>query len=168
MLRRREGVPTAVPVWLAEKRWAIPAVLAVGTAAVLACAPHWRPLNPGVDPPPGTVSLHPDSGGSVFVATRSGRTGCQITATQVGCHVRFAVPTPLIDGMPANGVVVKSDGAWSWVIGDMGDAHFVTLSYETTYRALGWTVDPASDGTRFTNDGSGHGMFVSAEGVEAF
>jgi hypothetical protein len=32
----------------------------------------------------------------------------------------------------------------------------------------GWTVVPSSDGTRFTNDGSGHGMFVSIDNVAAF
>jgi hypothetical protein len=32
----------------------------------------------------------------------------------------------------------------------------------------GWTVLPDSDGTRFTNDATGHGMFVSIENVAAF
>jgi hypothetical protein len=33
---------------------------------------------------------------------------------------------------------------------------------------LGWTILPSSDGTRFTNDGTGHGMFVSIENVYSF
>lgn len=176
----------ARPVRREETHWAILALLAIGAVCVLACAPQWRPWSPGseapsavsalaapstvaqVDPPPDAVSLTPDSGGSVFVVTKSGRTGCQITATQVGCQVGFTVPTPMVDGTPANGVVVKPDGAWSWVIGDMGDVHFTALSYGTTYRALGWTIHPTSDGTRFTNDGTGRGIFVSTEGVESF
>jgi hypothetical protein len=31
-----------------------------------------------------------------------------------------------------------------------------------------WTTLPSSDGTRFTNDGTGHGMFVSVENVAPF
>jgi hypothetical protein len=34
--------------------------------------------------------------------------------------------------------------------------------------ASGWTILPSSDGTRFTNDGTGHGMFVSIENVSPF
>ena len=33
---------------------------------------------------------------------------------------------------------------------------------------MGWTIEASEDGTRFTNDGTGHGMFISVEGVEAF
>jgi hypothetical protein len=29
----------------------------------------------------------------------------------------------------------------------------------------GWTIVPTEDGTRFTSDGTGHGMFVSIENV---
>lgn len=43
--------------------------------------------------------------------------------------------------------------------------NYVTLTYGQTYHFLGWTVLPSSDGTRFTNDGTGHGMFVSVENV---
>jgi hypothetical protein len=43
-----------------------------------------------------------------------------------------------------------------------------TLSYGQTYHILGWTVLPSSDGTRFTNDNTGRGMFVSVENVYSF
>jgi hypothetical protein len=42
------------------------------------------------------------------------------------------------------------------------------MAYGTAYRALGWTVHPGGDGTMFTNDATGHGMFVRVEGVEQF
>jgi hypothetical protein len=42
------------------------------------------------------------------------------------------------------------------------------LNYGQTYDILGWTILPSSDGTRFTNDGTGHGMFVSVENVAPF
>jgi hypothetical protein len=44
----------------------------------------------------------------------------------------------------------------------------VILNYGQTYDVQGWTILPSSDGTRFTNDGSGHGMFVSIENVYSF
>ena len=33
---------------------------------------------------------------------------------------------------------------------------------------VGWTIDASPDGTRFTNDGTSHGMFISTEGVKVF
>jgi hypothetical protein len=43
-----------------------------------------------------------------------------------------------------------------------------TLTYGQTYHIQGWTALPNSDGTRFTNDGTGHGMLVSIENVSSF
>ena len=42
----------------------------------------------------------------------------------------------------------------------------VVLAYGKTYN--GWTILPTSDGTRFANDRTGQGMFVSIENVYAF
>jgi hypothetical protein len=33
---------------------------------------------------------------------------------------------------------------------------------------VGWTIDAGEDGTRFTNDSTGHGMTVSTDGAQAF
>jgi hypothetical protein len=33
---------------------------------------------------------------------------------------------------------------------------------------MGWSVAPSFNGTRFTNDGNGHGKFVSIDGVDPF
>lgn len=44
----------------------------------------------------------------------------------------------------------------------------MVLNYGQTYHVLGWTIVPTSDGTRFTNDGTGHGMFVSIDNVKSF
>jgi hypothetical protein len=46
------------------------------------------------------------------------------------------------------------------------EGHDVVLAYGKTYN--GWTILPTSDGTRFANDRTGHGMFVSIENVYAF
>jgi hypothetical protein len=54
------------------------------------------------------------------------------------------------------------------VTGDMGNQSYITLAYGTTYRALGWTITPTSDGTTFTYDATGHGMTVGVQGVKPF
>lgn len=117
---------------------------------------------------PAAVALPTTPSGSAFVKTRSGKTACQITTEDVGCEVQWTVPTPMKYGAPANGVRTARDGSWDWVTGDMGDGSFITLAYGTTYRALGWTVSPTSEGTTFTNDTTGHGMYVSVLGVQPF
>ena len=37
--------------------------------------------------------------------------------------------------------------------------------YGQTYDIKGWTILPSSDGTRFTNDGTGRSMFVRSDGT---
>jgi hypothetical protein len=64
-------------------------------------------------------------------------------------------------------VNVTSDGNLRWLVGNLGDIPTVTLDYRT-YAAVGWTIAAADSGTRFTNDRTGHGMFVSIERVESF
>jgi hypothetical protein len=64
---------------------------------------------------------------------------------------------------------VTASGAFHWNDGNIGgigsnwDQTDTTLGYGQTYQFSGWTVLPSSDGTRFTNDGTGHGMFVSVD-----
>lgn len=64
------------------------------------------------------------------------------------------------------------DGAGNFHFGDegnLGDTRdYLVLSYGQTYDIEGWTTLPTSDGTRFTNDRTGHGMFVSVENVSSF
>ncbi len=43
----------------------------------------------------------------------------------------------------------------------------VTIDYKT-YDAQGWTIIATSEGTRFTNGHTGHGMFVSIDKVNTF
>lgn len=109
--------------------------------------------------------LRPQNG-YVFIETRSGQTRCQLSSDAVGCEAPFNDP-PEVDGVPANGVNVTADGSLSWVVGNLGAIPAVTLDYRT-YSAVGWTIEATSAGTRFTNDRTGHGMFVAVEGVESF
>ena len=124
---------------------------------------------PSTPPPTGEqpgATLAPDESGYVFIETKSGKTRCQISRAEVGCESEFA-NAPEQNGMPANGVNITAEGSMRWVVGNLGNIPAVTLDYQT-YRAVGWTIAAGSDGTRFTNDGTGHGMFINTSGVEVF
>ncbi|MCV7087348.1 hypothetical protein [Mycolicibacter hiberniae] len=116
--------------------------------------------------PADAIPLPPDDNGYVFIETKSGRTRCQISSPQVDCEAEFT-NSPLKDGQHANGVSVSADGTVQWVLGNLGDIPVVTIDY-LTYRAQGWTINADIDGTRFTNDRSGHGMVVSIDNVDTF
>jgi hypothetical protein len=120
---------------------------------------------PSTSAAPGAEVLPPDNG-YVFIETKSGKTRCQINEDQVGCEAQFT-NSPMQDGVRANGVRLTADGTVDWIVGNLGDIPVVTLDYRT-YRALGWTIVAGEDGTRFTNDDTGHGMVVAIEGVETF
>jgi hypothetical protein len=115
---------------------------------------------------PGTTTLAPDESGYVFIETKSGKTRCQISEAEIGCESQFD-NAPEQNGIPANGVNLTAEGSMRWVVGNLGNIPAVTLDYQT-YRAVGWTITADSDGTRFTNDGTGRGMFVNTSGVEVF
>lgn len=123
------------------------------------------PRTSAATPPAGATPLEPQNG-YVFIQTKSGKTRCQLSKQDVGCESQFT-DAPDIDGTPANGVNLTPDGEITWVLGNLGDIPAVTLDYRS-YRALGWTIEASSDGTRFTNDASGHGMVVAVQGVETF
>ena len=68
---------------------------------------------------------------------------------------------------------VTSGGAFQWHDGNIPGtpqavANDVVLSYGQPYHLQGWTISPGEDGSRFTNDGTGHGMFVSIDNVYTF
>ncbi len=117
-------------------------------------------------PPTGGQTLSPNANGYVYIETRSGVTRCQISADTVGCESQFT-DSPTIDGEQANGVEVSASGSNRWVLGNLGAMPTTTIDYDT-YQAVGWTIVADSSGTTFTNDGTGHGMFISTERVEFF
>ena len=71
------------------------------------------------------------------------------------------------DGVRANGVNLTADGNVQWIVGNLGDIPVVTIDYRT-YSAVGWTIVATTDGTRFINQRTRHGMYVSIEKVETF
>jgi hypothetical protein len=108
----------------------------------------------------------PTENGYAYIETKSGLTRCQLDADSVGCEAQF-VNSPTVDGGQANGVRITADGKQTWVLGNLGDIPTVTLDYRT-YKAVGWTIDATESGTTFTNDATGHGMFVAIEKVDVF
>ena len=116
--------------------------------------------------PAGAIPLPPDHNGYVFIETKSGLTRCQINQDTVGCEAPFT-NSPLQDGEHANGVSVTSGGSVQWVLGNLGAIPTVTIDYKT-YAAQGWTITATTDGTRFTNDHTHHGMYVSIDKVNTF
>jgi hypothetical protein len=149
-----------------------PIVLLAGTLLFAAtCAPI--PLA-GADDPQG-------------VRTESGRVRCYVTANDAGhgggplvvCQQDDARPFPQAPISPQyneqmNHAVVRGTGAFNWDIGNIpgspqAEAKDIVLkNYGQTYHINGWTIFPSSDGTRFVNDRTGHGMFVSIENVYSF
>jgi len=116
--------------------------------------------------PAGAIPLPPDQNGYVFIETKSGVMRCQINKDSVGCEAPFT-NSPMQDGEHANGVSITANGTVQWVLGNLGAIPTVTIDYKT-YDAQGWTINATPDGTRFTNNHSGHGMFVSIEKVDTF
>lgn len=67
--------------------------------------------------------------------------------------------------------VVDANGTFKWGNGNIPGAdtdNDHVLEYQQPYNAAGWTIASTPEGTTFTNDGTGHGMFVSIENVSAF
>jgi hypothetical protein len=69
--------------------------------------------------------------------------------------------------------VVNAAGQFSYRTANIGvgypHAPFDTLVPGQTYHIQGWSIAASGDGITFTDDGTGHGMLVSASGsVQAF
>lgn len=107
-----------------------------------------------------------------YVRTETGAVRCVISAPHVGCERSSAdgfPGAPKSQSGPGNWNIASLDagGEFTWGEGNIGgvDADEVTLTYGKTFHIKGWTVASSFDGTRFTNDASGHGMVVSINGV---
>lgn len=111
---------------------------------------------------------------SQYVRTESGKVRCVISAGDAACERGSADGFP--DAPPGqfgghqNIAQVDANGGFSWTEGNIGagDDQDQVLAYGQTYRFNGWTVVSTFDGTRLTNDGTGHGMFVAVDGVASF
>ena len=149
-----------------------------------ASAPSGSP----VAPPPAPVGQavpNPYSGPGQNVKTVSGRVHCYVTATGEGtgnhgptviCEASSEkdggfLQAPMTDyGEHYHAAV--TDAAGNFHFGDggnLGDStNAFVLNYGQTYHFQGWTITASTQGTRFTNDQTGHGMFVSIENTYPF
>ena len=105
--------------------------------------------------------------------TQSERVLCAVTPDEslvalgpdaVVCQGDFAQAPP-----DYNGAVTTGDGSFHWEQGNIAVYSSTThMEYGHTYYRGNWAIYHDETGTRFTNDRTGHGMFVSAEEVYAF
>jgi hypothetical protein len=121
---------------------------------------------------PGAVPLA-SAEPSQLVRTESGKVRCDILSGNVSCQYLPGFPQAPVDnwGGHYDNANVTSGGAFSWMDGNIPGAHpenDTVHNYGQTYDMLGWTIVPSEDGTRLTNDSTGHGMFVSIENVNSF
>lgn len=131
-------------------------------------APSARPTpsTPAPPAPAGAIPLPADANGYVFIETKGEDARCQINQDSIGCEAAFT-NSPLQDGEHANGVSMTAGGKLDWVLGNLGNIPTVPIDYKT-YDAQGWTIVSSAEGTRFTNRGTGHGIFVSITKVTTF
>lgn len=135
-------------------------------AFAFAAQPSPPPPRPPAAAPPveGTPrKLQPASSGMVYIATKSGKTRCQLMPLEVDCQSQFT-NTPYVGGLRANGIRFNADGSYEWVVGDLGDIPTVSLGYGN-YQALAWSIDATSSGTTFTHNGTGRSVFVSVDSI---
>jgi hypothetical protein len=141
---------------------------------------------------PGVVAPAAADSGQ-YVKTESGRLRCWVSSSDSGhgggpvvvCEA--SSPNPLsLDGYTGflqapmgekyhwDLAAVHADGSFRWDDGNIGigssdgTPNDLVLNYGQTYHLSGWTILPSFDGTRFTNDSTGHGMSVSIENVSTF
>jgi hypothetical protein len=137
-----------------------------------ATLPSFRPAPSIPTPPPTTPpsgfpqELDPDAKGTVVIVAESDQTRCKITRADVQCEAQFA-HAPLIGPQRANSVYVTADGTVRWMVSNFVVVPAVKIDYRAYY-GLGWTIVVNGDGTRITNDRTGHGMFVSVDRVETY
>jgi hypothetical protein len=141
-----------------------PTTIPPPTTTTTTPGPPTTPASPTA--PAGAIPLTPDQNGYVFIETKSGTTRCQINKDSVGCEAPFK-NSPMQEGSHANGVHITAAGNVQWVLGNLGAIPTVTIDYKV-YDAQGWVITATKDGTRFQNNGTGHGMFVSVDKVNTF
>ena len=141
------------------------------------------------------VAIAPHAQADSYVRTTSGKVRCMVSANGEGtggqapaviCEASGPMNPPFdqwqnvgflqapMDGYGSHyhGAVIDSAGNFSFQDGANIGAGYperdLVLSYGQTYHLNGWTIQSSTDGTRFINDATGHGMFVSIENVTHF
>lgn len=160
---------------MGRKLTALSGAIVLATAALFSAgtAPGPTPsdytlISTSTPPAPPAIPLPPNDHGYVRVVTKSGSTACSINSELVACQTSANNWPTGADGQHFHTASVNANGDFHWVNADLGALEGrVTLDYQT-YSAQGWTIIAGPDGTKFTNDRSGHGMAVSVQGVTPF
>jgi hypothetical protein len=117
-----------------------------------------------------SATADPTAGHDAKVNTQTPRMLCEIGSDDadpgigpnVICQGSF-VQAPAGDDQ----AFVTASGQFSYRSANIGigypHAPFDTLVPGQTYHIQGWTVVAGGDGIRFTNDGTGHGMFIGSD-----
>lgn len=112
--------------------------------------------------------LHTGPAGVAYIRTESGRTVCGVQGDAVNCTVQFTNPPVTAAGDVANSVSLNQNGTLTYAAADLGVLDpLYTVHYGQTYIVNGWAVEAFSDGTRFTNNRSNEGFWVSVDDVNA-
>lgn len=116
------------------------------------------------------ASADPTTGHDAKVNTQTPQMLCEIGSDDadpgigpnVICQGTF-VQAPADDDQ----AFVTASGQFSYRSANIGiggaHAPYDTLAPDHTYRIQGWTIVTGGDGIRFTNDGTGHGMFIGGD-----
>lgn len=106
--------------------------------------------------------------GVTYIRTASGRTLCGIEGDHVNCTVQFTDPPMSSSGDVANSVTLNQNGSFTYLAADLGHIDPVhTVHYDQIYIANGWAVEAFNDGTRFTNNQTNEGFWVSVTEVSS-
>ena len=139
-------------------------------------SPGGPPMPPAARPPDNRT---PQASDSQYVLPPSGRYRCLVNSgalheADVACEPSWinGQPGRFAQGPVGAVVAVNDQGVLSWHpganIGVGSPSDRTSLQYGNTYEINVWTVVSGVDGTRFTNNATGHGMFVSIENVYPF
>jgi hypothetical protein len=126
----------------------------------------WALVAPGVAAADEILPTAPN--GVTNIRTESGRTVCRIQGDAVNCTVQFVNPPLTGSGDVANSVTLNQNGTFTYLAADLGVSDPLhTIRNNQTYIANDWAVEAFSDGTRFTNNRTNEGFWVSVTDVNA-
>lgn len=118
------------------------------------------------------ASADPTAGHDAKVNTQTPRMLCEIGSDDadpgIGPNVICQRGNGFVQASSdADQAFVTASGQFSYRSANIGigynHAPFDTLVPGQTYHIQGWTVVAGGDGIRFTNDGTGHGMFIGSD-----
>jgi hypothetical protein len=119
-----------------------------------------------------SASADPTAGHDAKVKTQTPQMLCEIGSEDADPGIGPSVICQRGDGFAqassdADQAFVTASGQFSYRSANIGvgypHAPFDTLLPGQTYEIQGWTVAAGGDGIRFTNDGTGHGMFIGSD-----